>query len=119
MDITPTELARRIARLERANGDDNEWSIRLKNGTPLPAGIEQDGVELSPAMDSAIKDVEAAGDEIFVYKYQNWYRKLNTEVSNRTGELLTKRTTVDEFIDAIQKVADEVKADPDIPKYRR
>jgi len=84
---------------------------------PIIGGAE--GVELSPAMDSAIKDVEAAGDEIFVYKYPGWYRKLDTEVSNRTGELLTKRMTVDEFIDAIQKVADEVKADPDIPKYRR
>ena len=39
-----------IARLERANGDDNEWSIQLKNGTTLHAGIQQDGVELSPAM---------------------------------------------------------------------
>ena len=39
-----------IARLERTNGDDNEWQIKLKNGTTLHAGIEQDGVELSPAM---------------------------------------------------------------------
>ncbi len=39
-----------IAGLERNNGDDNEWQIRLKNGTTLHAGIQQDGVELSPAM---------------------------------------------------------------------
>lgn len=39
-----------IAGLERNNGDDNEWSIRLKNGTTLHAGIQQDGVDLSPAM---------------------------------------------------------------------
>jgi hypothetical protein len=39
-----------IAGLERNDGDDNQWQIRLKNGTTLHAGIEQDGVELSPAM---------------------------------------------------------------------
>jgi len=39
-----------IASLERGDGDDNEWSIRLKNGTTLHAGIQQDGVELTPAM---------------------------------------------------------------------
>ncbi len=84
---------------------------------PVIGGTE--GVQLSSAMDSAIKAVAAAGDEIFVYRFSSWYRKLGTEVSNRTGELLTKRITPDEFIDAVQKVADEVKADPDIKKYHR
>jgi hypothetical protein len=39
-----------IAGLERNKGDDNQWRIRLQNGTTLHAGIQQDGVELSPAM---------------------------------------------------------------------
>ena len=84
---------------------------------PVIGGTE--GVKLSSAMESAIKAVEAAGDEIFVYKFSGWYSKLGKEVSNRTGDLLTKRITPDEFIDAVQKMADEVKQDPDVKKYKR
>lgn len=93
------------------------FATEVSSMMPVIGGTE--GIQLSSAMDSAIKAVNAAGNEIFVYKFSSWYRKLGTEVANRTGELLTKRITPDDFIEAVQKMADEVKADPDIKKYRR
>jgi uncharacterized protein (UPF0147 family) len=35
------------------------------------------------------------------------------------GELLTNRITPEEFVANVQAIADEVKADEDIPKYTR
>jgi N-acetylglucosamine transport system substrate-binding protein len=78
-------------------------------------------VEISDTLKSAITLFDNAGDEIFSDRYYlaGWYGDLKAEAKDRMGDLLTKRISVDEFIEAVQKKADEVKADPDIPKYRR
>ncbi len=49
----------------------------------------------------------------------NWYSKINKELEVRTGELLTGVLKPAEFLDAMQKVADEVAADPDTPKFKK
>jgi N-acetylglucosamine transport system substrate-binding protein len=84
---------------------------------PVAGGTE--GIEVSSAMQSALQAVENAGDEIFSYRFSGWYRDLSDEVTNRTGDLLTNRIGVDEFIESVQKKADEVKADDSIQKYER
>lgn len=84
---------------------------------PVIGGTE--GIEVSSGMRSALDAVEAAGDEIFNYRFGTWYRDLSNEVRDRTGDLLTNRITPEEFIESVQKKADEVKADPDIKKYTR
>jgi hypothetical protein len=40
-------------------------------------------------------------------------------VSAKIGDLLTKRITPDQFIDAAQAMADKVKADPEVTKFTR
>jgi hypothetical protein len=35
------------------------------------------------------------------------------------GDLLTLRITPEQFVEAVQAKADEIKANPDIPKYTR
>ena len=84
---------------------------------PVIGGTE--GIELSSAVQSATAIVEAAGDNIFDYQIDAWYTPLNEEMRDRTGDLMTGRITPEEWIDAVQAKADEVKADDSIPKYTR
>lgn len=84
---------------------------------PVTGGDE--GIELSSALQSAIAIADAAGDEQFEYLLDGWYRDLNDELRDRTGDLLTGRMTPEEWIDAVQSKADEVKADDSIVKYTR
>ncbi|HRW08681.1 MAG TPA: extracellular solute-binding protein, partial [Caldilineaceae bacterium] len=78
-----------------------------------------DGVELSSAVQSATALVEAAGDNIFDYQIDAWYTPLNDEMRDRTGDLMTGRMSPEEWADALQAKADEIKADDTIPKYSR
>ncbi len=84
---------------------------------PVVGGTE--GIELSSAVQSATAIAEAAGDNIFDYQIDAWYTPLNEEMRDRTGDLMTGRITPEEWIDAVQAKADEVKADDSIPKYTR
>jgi N-acetylglucosamine transport system substrate-binding protein len=84
---------------------------------PVLGGTE--GVELSSAVQSATAIAEAAGDDIFDTQTDAWYTPLNEEMRDRTGDLLTGRITPEQWVEALQAKADEVKADPDIPKYER
>lgn len=84
---------------------------------PVVGGTE--GVELSSAVQSATAAVEAAGDAIFDYQFDAWYVPLSDEQRDRTGDLLTGRISPEEWIEAVQAKADEIKADDSIPKYER
>ncbi len=44
-----------------------------------------------------------------------WVRKPTPKM----GELLTKKITPDQFVEAVQKMADKVKADPEVTKFTR
>jgi N-acetylglucosamine transport system substrate-binding protein len=84
---------------------------------PVIGGSE--GIELSSALASAIEIAEASGDATFDDSWDQWYTPLNDETRDRTGDLLTGRITPEQWIEAVQAKADEVKADPAIPKYER
>ena len=84
---------------------------------PVVGGTE--GVELSAALSSAISALDGAGDMAFNTRYRSWYSDLSTEVSNNMGELMTGRISAEEFCETVQGIADDVKADDDIPKYSR
>ncbi len=88
-------------------------------GAIMPVIGGTDGIELSSAVQSATAIVEAAGDNIFDYQIDAWYTPLNDELRDRTGDLMTGRMTPEEWIEAVQAKADEVKADDSIPKYTR
>ena len=84
---------------------------------PVTGGTE--GVEISTGMQTALADVKNAGDQIFTYLYPTWYVTLMNETRDRTGDLLTNRITPEQFVEAVQKQADAVKADSTIKKYHR
>lgn len=85
----------------------------------MPVKDATDGAKISTGTDSSIKLAASSGGANVVYKITGWYSKFTTELENKTGELLTGKIKPDEFIDAVQKAADAVAADPDIPKYKR
>jgi N-acetylglucosamine transport system substrate-binding protein len=84
---------------------------------PVFGGTE--GVELSSAVISATGIAETSGDKTFNDMWDEWYQPLSDETRDRTGDLMTGRITPEEWIEAVQKKADEVKADPAIIKYER
>lgn len=84
---------------------------------PVAGGTE--GIEVSSGMTSALAAVDNAGENIFTYRFASWYTDLSFETRDRTGDLLTERITPEEFADSVQAKADEIKANPDIPKYTR
>ncbi|MBN1287084.1 MAG: N-acetylglucosamine/diacetylchitobiose ABC transporter substrate-binding protein [Anaerolineae bacterium] len=84
---------------------------------PVYGGAE--GVELSDALVSAFDAVESAGDAVFNRRYSDWYTDITNGTRDAMGELLTKRSTPEQFCETVQAIADDVKADPDIPKYTR
>lgn len=77
------------------------------------------GLQASEGVKSAIALVEKAGDNIINWNVADWYSDIAKELEQRTGELMTGQIKPVEFVDLIQKKADEVAANPDIPKYKR
>ncbi len=85
----------------------------------MPVFGGSEGIELSSALASAIEISEASGEDTFDDQWDTWYTPLHDEARDRTGDLLTGRITPEQWIEAIQAKADEVKADEAIPKYER
>ena len=82
----------------------------------MPVFGGSEGVELSSALTSALAAAEAA-DGGFNYLSRGWYSDLWNAAKDAAGQLLTNRISPEQFADTVQEVADEVKADDDIPKY--
>lgn len=78
-----------------------------------------DGVALPPGMKSAADAVTAAGQNAFTWRYQGWYKPMSTTIKELTNGLMFGRTTPDQFVEKIQKTADEVKKDSSITKFKR
>jgi N-acetylglucosamine transport system substrate-binding protein len=112
--IAGMELLRCLISKESA-----KWfAVNVSAMMPVTGGT--DGVKVSTGMSSAIEVVVAAGKDVFpFYSYGGWYGDLGKETSAQLGEMLTKKITPDQFIEACQKMADKVKADPEVTKFKR
>ena len=84
---------------------------------PVVGGTE--GATLSPGMQSAVAAAEEAGEETFPFPFFGGVSQVSTEADNRMGELLTMRITPAEFVEAMQRSADEALANPDITIIKR
>jgi N-acetylglucosamine transport system substrate-binding protein len=121
--IVPSKAKNPIAGLELLrcliSKESAKWfAVNISSMMPVYGGT--DGVTVSTGMSSAIEVVVAAGKDVFpFYSYGGWYSDLGTETSAKLGEMLTKKITPDQFIEASQKMADKVKADPEVTKFKR
>ncbi|WP_033340461.1 N-acetylglucosamine/diacetylchitobiose ABC transporter substrate-binding protein [Catenuloplanes japonicus] len=82
------------------------------------AGAEE-GITLSPGLTSASTVLKAAGTGIFSYRFDGWYKELDTELRTATNALMFGRETADQFCERMQKKADAIKADSSITKFTR
>jgi len=78
-----------------------------------------DGLKLGSAFESVQAANSAAGSNVFVAQYGTWYKKLQDEAKDKMGALLTKQIKPADFIDTVQKMADDVAKDDSIKKYKR
>lgn len=94
------------------------FAVKVSAMMPVIGGTE--GVTISSGMQSAVAMAEVCAGNVFPFmRYGGWYSDLGKEVDAKMGDLLTKRITPGEFIEAAQKMADKVKADPDVTKFTR
>ena len=98
-----------------------EGASKFTELTAAPTVVQGagEGLELTPAAESASALVQAGGDNNWNYYYFNWYSPMKPKVETAFGELAAGRITADEFCAAAQKAADETAADPQTQKRTR
>jgi N-acetylglucosamine transport system substrate-binding protein len=77
-----------------------------------------DGLDLGTAFKSTQDAVAAAGANTFTVRYDGWYRPLMEAARDQMGALMTKQIRPDDFMNNVQKVADQVAKDDSIKKYK-
>jgi N-acetylglucosamine transport system substrate-binding protein len=99
--------------------DSAKWfAVNVSSMMPVFGGTE--GVKVSAGMESAVKLAEVCAGKTFPWmSYESWYSDLGKESSAKIGDVLTGLITPDQFIDDVQKMADKVKADPEVTKFTR
>lgn len=121
--IVPSKAKNPIAGMELlrcliSKDSAKNFAVNVSAMMPVIGGTE--GVTISSGMQSAVAMAEACAGNVFPFmRYGGWYSDMDKEVNAKMGDLLTKRITPAEFIEAAQKAADKVKADPDVTKFTR
>jgi N-acetylglucosamine transport system substrate-binding protein len=94
------------------------FAVNVSSMMPVFGGTE--GVTVSAGMQSAVKLAETCAGKTFPWaSFEGWYSDLNKEADAQTGNLLTGKINPDQYIEAVQKMADKVKADPLVTKFTR
>jgi N-acetylglucosamine transport system substrate-binding protein len=121
--IVPSKAKNVVAGMEYLrciiSKESSKWfAVNVSAMMPVIGGTE--GVTVSTGMQSAVAMVEKVGDNVFPgMRYGGWYSDLGKEASAQMGEMLTGRITPDQFVEAVQAMADKVKADPEVTKFKR
>ncbi|MFI6387403.1 N-acetylglucosamine/diacetylchitobiose ABC transporter substrate-binding protein [Nonomuraea sp. NPDC050547] len=88
-------------------------SLTIVNGSA-------EGVDLPPGLASANKVQTAAGQSLITSaRFEGWYKELFDYAWAQQNILMGGRMTVDEFLDKVQKKADDIKADSSVAKQTR
>jgi N-acetylglucosamine transport system substrate-binding protein len=79
-----------------------------------------DDLDLGTAFASAEDAIANAGDNRFGgARFQGWYKDLYDEARFQLGSMLQGQISVEEYQDAVQEMADQVKDDDSIKKFTR
>ncbi|MFI8851207.1 N-acetylglucosamine/diacetylchitobiose ABC transporter substrate-binding protein [Streptomyces sp. 891-h] len=79
-----------------------------------------DGMELPPGVKSAQQAVKAAGDNIVIAFFKEWYADLwRVDFDAVIGKFMNGETSVKEAMSAMQKAADRTAKDPDVTKIKK
>ncbi len=77
-----------------------------------------EGLSLPPGITSANQALSAA-KTTFSYRFDGWYKDLDTELRAATNELFYQGGTADKFCQRMQAKADAIKKDSSITKFHR
>jgi N-acetylglucosamine transport system substrate-binding protein len=77
-----------------------------------------DGMQLSPGLSSS-SDALSKAKAAFYYRFDQWYKDLDTELRAATNELFYQGGTADHFCQRMQAKADAIKKDSSIQKFKR
>ncbi|MFE0177531.1 N-acetylglucosamine/diacetylchitobiose ABC transporter substrate-binding protein [Streptomyces sp. NPDC059002] len=79
-----------------------------------------DGMDLPPGVDSAQKAITAAGDNIVIPFFKEWYEELfEDDWDKAMGKFMLGDMTVKQVMDAMDKASQRVAKDPDISKVKK
>ncbi|MDJ1133627.1 N-acetylglucosamine/diacetylchitobiose ABC transporter substrate-binding protein [Streptomyces iconiensis] len=79
-----------------------------------------DGMDLPPGVDSSQKAIKAAGDNIVIPFFKEWYTELFEQDFNGVmGKFMLGDMTVKQAMDTMQKACDRIAKDPDIDKIKK
>ncbi|MBO8191415.1 carbohydrate ABC transporter, N-acetylglucosamine/diacetylchitobiose-binding protein [Streptomyces oryzae] len=79
-----------------------------------------DGMELPPGVKSAQQAVKAAGDNIVIAFFKEWYADLwRVDFDEVVGKFMNGESSVKEAMNAMQKAADRTAKDPDVTKIKK
>jgi N-acetylglucosamine transport system substrate-binding protein len=78
-----------------------------------------DDLDLGTAFASVEEAIAAAGDNTFIANYGGWYADLTEESDRQFNLLMTGQATPEEASEALQALTDEIRENPDIPKFTR
>lgn len=73
----------------------------------------------STALKSVADAAAAAGDNMFEVRFMTWYSDLKTAARDATRNLLSGKTTADQYVSVMQEAVDKVAKDPKIKKFKR
>ncbi len=91
------------------------FSEATKSLTVVEGAAE--GLELGTAFASTAVAVEAAGENVFISRWPDFYPDLNELVETSIAQVMTGDMSVDDFIAEVQAKTDETREDDSITKY--
>lgn len=92
--------------------------VRLTGSLTSVVG-SSDGVPLPPGLTSAVAALKAAGDNLVGFRFDGWYKELETELRTATNALMFGRINAAAFCERMQRKADAIAADSSILKFKR
>ncbi|MEV4760970.1 N-acetylglucosamine/diacetylchitobiose ABC transporter substrate-binding protein [Micromonospora sp. NPDC049559] len=89
----------------------------VKSATVVPSGSA--GYAFPPGVASSQGALKAAGQNVVNLFFDGWYKELDKEARTATNELMFGRINADAYVERIQKVADTIKKDSSVTKFKR
>jgi N-acetylglucosamine transport system substrate-binding protein len=107
------EYLRQMLSLAGAKG----FAELIKSPTVVVGG--SDGVTFPPGVTSSSGALKAAGKEVVNFFFDGDYKQIEQECRAATNALMFGRENADQFCERMQKVADTVKKDSSVTKFKR
>jgi N-acetylglucosamine transport system substrate-binding protein len=104
--------------LRRMLSKEGARDFTTATGSLTSVAHASDGMSLSPGLTSS-SDALSKAKSAFYFRFDGWYKDLDTECRAATNELFYQGGTADHFCQRMQAKADAIKKDSSITKFKR